>query len=711
MASESSSLSTSPSSTGSSSSSFTQPSPPQSPILNASSDIDIPVLISGAGPTGLMAGLLLAKMGIPSRVIERDMEPSPLSKAIGIHARTIEIVKMTDPDLFEQFKSQSWRSESMRFYFGGALTADIKPKPSKDSEFHVPWMLEQTRTVQILTEEYEKTGMGKVERGWELLDTKVVEREQVEEKLTGDGSAESTAVTTTSWVETTMRRAVEGTNSRKGESVVLGTVDMAGDDEGKEYEIKVVKSEYLIASDGGRSTVRHRLNIPFPGRTRDYNLILFDGCVETELSTSNISFIQGVNRHSVGMFPIRDNRVRMMLDDGKISQEEFDARETKIPNKDFFENLLQETLGPLKLKVLSYNWLTYYRVNERRATEFAHKRRIFLAGDAAHCHSPAGGQGMNTGLQDSYNLAWKIAMVLNGTAPQSLLDSYTEERIPIADEIIQFSAKILDSGLYQGFVNSNIKRIMLSIMPFISRFLPMAGSRPPFSMLGLRYYENSINKAHKSQIYSTTGAASIGQRGPDDNLTPLTALVTEIERSESLAELEGDSTDQSTTIRLYELFAFMGVFHIVVFAADRLLSERDFDAGLKKDIEHYQGLWMSRWPGLGSKGSGSETLKAQKKSTPQFMVHVISSKDLSKSDSRNVMAERTLGFGKIYQDVEGGRLHERYGFAATTKGSEVGGGIVVLRPDTHIAFRVSNVDGAAWADVDEYFGSILTSTS
>lgn len=98
------------------------------------------------------------------------------------------------------------------------------------------------------------------------------------------------------------------------------------------------------------------------------------------------------------MFPIRGNRVRMMLDDGMLTQEQFNAREPKTPNKEHFEKLLQETLGTLKLKVLSYNWLSYYRVNERRATEFSHKRRIFLAGDAAHCHSPAGGQGTILGL-------------------------------------------------------------------------------------------------------------------------------------------------------------------------------------------------------------------------------------------------------------------------------------------------------------------------
>lgn len=229
----------------------------------------------------------------------------------------------------------------------------------------------------------------------------------------------------------------------------------------------------------------------------------------------------------------------MMLDDGTLTQEQFNAREPKTPTKEYFEKLLEETLGTLKLKVLSYNWLTYYRVNERRAAEFTHKRRIFLAGDSAHCHSPAGGQGklsrvmmlcvsfagnqnvccpcalsrflalcikltkyarvpfssyywlhirmeqtgMNTGLQDSYNLAWKIALVLNGTAPQSLLDSYNEERIPIADEIIKFSAKTLDNGVYQGWLSSNMKRMMLSIVPFLVRYLPNGRSRPPFSMV------------------------------------------------------------------------------------------------------------------------------------------------------------------------------------------------------------------------------------
>ena len=187
-------------------------------------------------------------------------------------------------------------------------------------------------------------------------------------------------------------------------------------------------------------------------------------------------------------------------------------------------------------------------------------------------------------------------------------------------------------------------------------------------------------------------------------------------KSESLAELEDNSTDQPKTTRLYELLAFPGVFHILIFTADRLAKEKDFDSGLVKNVDHYQREWSSRWPGLSrvlESNASSEAMVTKKmKSTPQFMIHVISSATPSYFESDHhettttAMAERAVGFGKMYVDCEGGRLHERYGFTGvSTKKS--GGGIVVLRPDTHVAFRVSNVDSAAWAEVDEYFGSIL----
>ncbi|KAG9069827.1 hypothetical protein KI688_009152 [Linnemannia hyalina] len=253
-------------------------------------------------------------------------------------------------------------------------------------------------------------------------------------------------------------------------------------------------------------------------------------------------------------------------------------------------------------------------------------------------------------------------------------------------------------------------------------------------VLGLRYHENSINKSHKSHPYPPTGPASIGQRAPDDIIVPFAPAPadTSLPRSESLAELEDEGTNQqSKDVRLYDILAFPGVFQILVFAADRLVAEKDLDARLGKDIEHYQRVWSSRWPGLrgvldsnssSSSSSSSEAMMSKKnKSTPQFMVHVISSATFSESDNHGTataMADRTEGYGKIYIDPEGGRLHEWFGFTGlsstppTKKSASLvqGGGIVVLRPDTHIAFRVSGVGSPAWADVDEYFTSLMTAS-
>ncbi|KAG0378671.1 hypothetical protein BGX24_003156 [Mortierella sp. AD032] len=608
-------------------------------------------------------------MGIRTTLIERDMTVSPLSKAFSLHPRTLEILRHTSPDLSARFEKECWVSHMGRMYYGGKLTAEIPWCPATESQFHYTWGVPQTTTVRLLTEEYERTGMGCIERGWELVDTKVVEGELIKDS---DGSTR----TNPSWVETTIRRAIEGTNKRSGESVVLGTVDMAEEDEGKEYEVKVVKSDFLIGADGGRSTIRHVLDIPFPGRTRDVNVILFDGHIETDLSLDEMASINGSNLHTVGMFPLCGNRVRFLLSDGVLTDEEFTARKTKTPTKEYFENLLKETIAPHKIKFLSYNWLTYYRANERRATEFVHKQRIILTGDAAHIHSPMGGQGLNTGLQDSYNLAWKIGMVLKGTAPLSLVDSYNEERIPIADEIIALSAKSLTMLTSENYAVFQARKIALSLFSYVLSYLPVGTGAPNFAMLNLRYLGNSLNKEHGTQKYASTAPASIGKRAPDDVVYPL--------------------TEDTTPTRLYHLMDTPGAFQIVVFTADRMVQEQGLEATLAGNIEHFQGSWITRWPGTKA-GTGFVNTK---KATPQFIVHVISHHGSGATVDHNSNMSNAPGYGKIYLDSEKQDLHKRYGITSE-------GGIVVVRPDTHISYRVASIDKAAWADIDEYFRLIL----
>lgn len=141
------------------------------------------------------------------------------------------------------------------------------------------------------------------------------------------------------------------------------------------------------------------------------------------------SVIEGNNYRALVLFPFQYNgQVRVTLDAGPLGPGEEVSKIAAEMTIDKFEAMVSECIAPSKFKVLEHTWLTCYGINERRAPTFQHQGRIFLTGDAAHVHSPAGGQGMNTGLQDASNLAWKLALVLRRVAPASLLDTYTPIR-------------------------------------------------------------------------------------------------------------------------------------------------------------------------------------------------------------------------------------------------------------------------------------------
>jgi len=227
----------------------------------------VPVLISGAGPVGLFAALILSQLNIPCRIIEREATVSPLSKALSLHARTLEILDQVD--MIDSFLEQGHPISNFNVYFNGVLSV-FPGLVNSISHYNYALFLEQIKTTAILTEKLETMGV-KVDRGWELMDTKVILEDGKEV------------------VETTIRRALDGSNKRATESTVLGTVELEEDQAGKEYETEVVRSQYLIAADGGKSVVRHKLNIGFPGQTLPNNVILFDGKVEAELDLSNIA--------------------------------------------------------------------------------------------------------------------------------------------------------------------------------------------------------------------------------------------------------------------------------------------------------------------------------------------------------------------------------------------------------------------------------------
>ncbi|KAG0032486.1 hypothetical protein BGZ82_006512 [Podila clonocystis] len=599
--------------------------------------MDIPVLISGGGPTGLYAAILLSKLNVPFRLVERNMEVSKLSKALVVHARTLELFEQTG-GLIAPFLEAGVPLSDFNIYFGDKLASVLPVLKNKDSIYNYGLFLEQTRTVSLLTEQLESLG-GVIERGWELMDTKVVEFPSGQ-----------------SWVETTLRRAKVGTNIRTTESKVLGHVEQEAEQDGKEYEVQVVRSEYLIAADGGKSVVRHKLNIAFPGRTLDNNIILYDGHVSSSIPLDNLTVMNGDNSRSIATFPLEGGRIRIMLDNGVLSPEGHAAQKSEDLTMEGVQELVDQIVGPnIRMKLLDCYWLTYYRVNERLAVRYSHKNRIFLAGDAARVHSPAGGQGMNMGLQDAHNLAWKIALVLHKNAPRSILDSYEVERPPVADQIIKLSANILEVSMAQDMFRRVIRRVALTVLPYI---LPLMPTGPPMSMP------------------APADGFDVGVRARDGDL----ALV---------------STTRSTTLRLHELLTGPGIFHVLVFTSDMLTKSTSCksikgvattdSAALFADIHESLQHWTAKWP------MNRDTKRANQ---AMFQVHVISA-------TVPALAS-TCEEDKVYHDLTG-CAHQKYGIA----GKNGSGGIVVLRPDTYIGYRVQGASKEAWTDVDGYFHSIL----
>jgi len=633
-----------------------------------SSSTIIPVLISGAGPVGLYEALLLTQLGIPIRIVEREMAISPHSRALGLHARTMEILQFTgavDPFL------EIGGPITTVSYFKNARLVGTLPiiQASEQSRFSTGLFLEQAKTSEIFVSKLKELGVH-VEYGWELLDTKVIEGGEEE------------------YVETTIRRALVGGNVAKGEDQVLGDTELRAEQDAKEYETQVVRSKYLIACDGGRSTVRHKINVAFPGRSLAHKTLMWDGLCECDIPFKGISAVKGPNGKSLFVFPMNDGIIRVGVEDGDLAPGEDFQQTLREISVERFESAVKEVIYPAKFKVLSTTWLTCFKINERRAEHFVHKNRIFLAGDAAHIHSPAGGQGLNTGLHDAHNLAWKLGYVLNGLAkPEFLLPTY-EERAAMADRSIRLSSKLLSRNRTQGFVAEIMAYLFFLLGPLVAKWAGSVFFSSEVAMLDVKYDKNNINRPHETQP-EPEADYKVGIRAKDGILLPF--------YSTSLATDTKDKKDPEPTLRLHSLFTGVARFHIVVFASHQLTTG---SKELSTVLDRHVTQWRSKW-------TYDSVLHDGYADKDLFKVHIIAGPPSSSSyDASNTtllgLSKREVGMGKVYIDNDG-QTHKRYGFAAT-KGQ---GGIAVVRPDAHVGFRVHGVHEQSWKDIDKYFSTIL----
>lgn len=370
------------------------------------------VLIIGAGPTGLVLGLWLRKLGARVRLIDKTDAPGTTSRALAVHARTLELY--TQLDLANAVIAQGHKVPAIGLWVQGERRARISFADAGSEVTPYPFLhiFPQDEHEKLLIARLEQFGVT-IERQTELMDY-----------------------------------------SDDGERIAARLRGPQGEER--------CDASYIAGCDGACSTVRQAMGAGFPGGT--YQQIFY--VADVEASGPAINGDLGVDLDEadfLAVFPLKgEGRVRLI---GTVRDERAARADTLR-----FSDVSERSIEKLRVDVRKVNWFSTYRVHHR-VTEHFRKGRAFVLGDAAHIHSPAGGQGMNTGIGDAINLAWKLKAVLDGRAGDALLDSYEAERIPFAKRLVQATDRVFSLATAEGrFANFVRTRIVPVALPAAASF-------------------------------------------------------------------------------------------------------------------------------------------------------------------------------------------------------------------------------------------------
>jgi len=398
---------------------------------------DLDVLVVGGGPTGLTMAIQLARQGVNFRVIDKYKEPSDKSKALGVHSRTLEI--LDDFGVIDEFLASGVEVNIINVFADGKRIAHLT-LDELDSPFPFALCLPQSRTEELLRKLLGSFGKS-VEHSLEL-----VEMEQLSDR-------------------------------------VIATII---DADGNRQEISC---RYLVGCDGSHSKVRHLLGLDFEGEQYPETFLLADVSVEGDIAENEINVFNNGDG-LLAIFPYGNNRYRIVGDIGETAPSE------KEPDLAEVQKVVDERC-PTKLSLGDPRWIAAFAIHRRHVNRYR-VGRVFIAGDAAHIHSPAGGQGMNTGIQDACNLAWKLALALSGRVSEDFLESYNDERLAIALGVLKMTDFMMKVNTTRNPVAKHLRN---KIAPLLSaQEVIQERMRNSISEHSLNYRKSAIVAEHAPSL-------------------------------------------------------------------------------------------------------------------------------------------------------------------------------------------------------------------
>jgi 2-polyprenyl-6-methoxyphenol hydroxylase-like FAD-dependent oxidoreductase len=453
------------------------------------------VLIIGAGPTGLVLALWLTKLGVKVRIVDKTVEPGTTSRALAVQARTLELYRQLD--LTDAVVEHGHKVPAVNLWVKGEPAARLPFERIGSDLTPYPFLhiFPQDQHERLLIEQLQALGVS-VERRTELVG------------FTDDGDR------------------------------VLARL------RGPEGEEEMCEARYITGCDGARSTVRETIGTGFPGGT--YRQLFYVADVEAAGPALDGELHVDLDEADfLAVFPLAgEGRARLI---GTVRDERADHADTLK-----FEDVSDRAITHLKVHVRKVNWFSTYHVHHR-VTDHFRKGRAFLLGDAAHIHSPAGGQGMNTGIGDAINLAWKLAAVLAGHVPDHLLDSYEAERIGFARRLVATTDRafsfVTAEGRLADILRTRIAPVLLpkavafeAVREYIFRTV---------SQITLNYRGGPLSVGSARHVHGGDRLPWVPING-SDNFEPLAAMIWQVHvYGSASAELAAWCTNHNVPLHVF----------------------------------------------------------------------------------------------------------------------------------------------------------------